>query len=269
MQSSAKYSCNEIPLYFVDDGVDKANGKMMLNGKMQDVIVGMYDKKLYIDKKIYKKNVEFVGDDVENIISPKCIYDVDQFKVELTEKEKRKIGTQYNILTFNKVEEDTGEKIAENYLKNSAKLKKKYAAGYELKRTRVNYSGYVENGKLFEHRAFRYKVNGRDEYQVYIMKEEGQEWQVAGSICLNAKYVSDESGHIPRMQSQRDMHVLVDAAKAEHVVPVILAGAVAAHQGHSGRPGPDQGRSQGVAQKAVLQMAVRVHETGVRPVVRI
>ncbi len=152
----------------------------------------MYDKKLYIDKKIYKKNVEFIGDDVENIISPKCIYDVDQFKVELNEKEKEKIGTKYDVLTFNKVEEDTGEKIAENYLKNSEKLKKKYAAGYEIRKTRVYYGGHVENGKLFEHRAFKYKVNGRDEYQVYIMKEEGQEWQVAGSICLNAKYVSDD-----------------------------------------------------------------------------
>lgn len=149
----------------------------------------MYDKKLYIDKKIYKKNVEFIGDDVENIISPKCIYDVD---VELNEKEKEKIGTKYDVLTFNKVEEDTGEKIAENYLKNSEKLKKKYAAGYEIRKTRVYYGGHVENGKLFEHCAFKYKVNGRDEYQVYIMKEEGQEWQVAGSICLNAKYVSDD-----------------------------------------------------------------------------
>ena len=53
---------------------------MMLNGKMQDVIVGMYDRELRIARKIYKKNLEFIGDDVEEIVLLKCIYDVDRFK---------------------------------------------------------------------------------------------------------------------------------------------------------------------------------------------
>ena len=32
---------------------------------------------LRIARKIYKKNLEFIGDDVEEIVSLKCIYDVD------------------------------------------------------------------------------------------------------------------------------------------------------------------------------------------------
>ena len=36
VQSSAKYSCNEMPLYFIDGADNKSNGKMMLNGKMDD-----------------------------------------------------------------------------------------------------------------------------------------------------------------------------------------------------------------------------------------
>ena len=194
VQSSAKYSCNEMPLYFIDNIDDKPNGKMMLNGKMQDVIVGMYDGELRIGRKIYKKNLKVIeeDDDIEEIVSLKCIYDVDRFKVKLSGKDKRILGVSCDTLTFNMLEEDTGEKTAENYLKDSFKLKKKYAAGYELRRTRGDYYGYIENGKLVEYRAWKYKINERDEYQVYMMKEEGKEWQVVGSICLSARYVSDD-----------------------------------------------------------------------------
>ena len=193
VQSSAKYSCNEMPLYFIDNIDDKPNGKMMLNGKMQDVIVGMYDGELHIGRKIYKKNLKVIeDDDVEEIVSLKCIYDVDRFKVKLSGKDKRILGVSCDTLTFNMLEEDTGEKTAENYLKDSFKLKEKYAAGYELRRTKGDYDGYIENGKLVEYRAWKYKINERDEYQVYMMKEEGKEWQVVGSICLSARYVSDD-----------------------------------------------------------------------------
>ena len=194
VQSSAKYSCNEMPLYFIDNIDDKPNGKMMLNGKMQDVIVGMYDGELRIGRKIYKKNLKVIeeDDDIEEIVSLKCIYDVDRFKVKLSGKDKRILGVSCDTLTFNMLEEDTGEKTAENYLKDSFKLKKKYAAGYELRRTKGDYDGYIKNGKLVEYRAWKYKINERDEYQVYMMKEEGKEWQVVGSICLSARYVSDD-----------------------------------------------------------------------------
>lgn len=193
IQLSAKYSCNEMPLYFMNIADNKSNGKMMLNGKMQDVIVGMYDGELHIGRKIYKKNLKVIeDDDVEEIVSLKCIYDVDRFKVKLSGKDKRILGVSCDTLTFNMLEEDTGEKTAENYLKDSFKLKKKYAAGYELRRTRGDYYGYIENGKLVEYRAWKYKINERDEYQVYMMKEEGKEWQVVGSICLSARYVSDD-----------------------------------------------------------------------------
>jgi len=192
VQLSAKYSCNEMPLYFINIADNKSNGKMMLNGKMQDVIVGMYDRELRIARKIYKKNLEFIGDDVEEIVSLKCIYDVDRFKVKLSGKDKRILGVSCDTLTFNMLEEDTGEKTAEKYLKDSFKLKKKYAAGYELRRTKGDYDGYIKNGKLVEYRAWKYKINERDEYQVYMMKEEGKEWQVVGSICLSARYVSDD-----------------------------------------------------------------------------
>ena len=194
VQSSAKYSCNEMPLYFINIADNKSNGKMMLNGKMQDVIVGMYDGELRIGRKIYKKNLKVIeeDDDIEEIVSLKCIYDVDRFKVKLSGKDKRILGVSCDTLTFNMLEEDTGEKTAENYLKDSFKLKKKYDAGYELRRTRGDYYGYIENGKLVEYRAWKYKINERDEYQVYMMKEEGKEWQVVGSICLSARYVSDD-----------------------------------------------------------------------------
>ena len=113
VQSSAKYSCNEMPLYFIDNIDDKPNGKMMLNGKMQDVIVGMYDGELRIGRKIYKKNLKVIeeDDDIEEIVSLKCIYDVDRFKVKLSGKDKRILGVSCDTLTFNMLEEDTGEKI--------------------------------------------------------------------------------------------------------------------------------------------------------------
>ena len=61
-----------------------------------------------------------------------------------------------------------------------------------MRRTKGDYDGYIKNGKLVEYRAWKYKINERDEYQVYMMKEEGKEWQVVGSICLSARYVSDD-----------------------------------------------------------------------------
>ena len=68
-----------MPLYFINIADNKSNGKMMLNGKMQDVIVGMYDKELRIGRKIYKKNLKVIeeDDDIEEIVSLKCIYDVE------------------------------------------------------------------------------------------------------------------------------------------------------------------------------------------------
>jgi hypothetical protein len=39
-------------------------------------------------------------------------------------------------------------------------------------------------------------------------------------------------------------------------------GAVAAHHAHPGCAGPDQGRFQGVTQKTVLQVTVRVNQPG-------
>mgnify|MGYP000881122130 CR=1 FL=1 len=192
IEISAKYSCNEIPCYFVGDSFDKINGRMMIKNNMEEVVVDMNSGIVYFGKKIKNKKIKYIGDDIKEIISPKCVYDVDKFKVKLTKKEKERIGTTYNVLTFNKVKEDTGEKTAEKYLKDSFKLKKKYAAGYELRRTRGDYYGYIENGKLVEYRAWKYKINEREEYQVYMMKEEGKEWQVVGSICLSARYVSDD-----------------------------------------------------------------------------
>ena len=73
---------------------------------------------LHIGRKIYKKNLKFIRDDVEEIVSLKCIYDVDRFKVKLSGKDKRILGVSCDTLTFNILEEDTGEKTAERYITN-------------------------------------------------------------------------------------------------------------------------------------------------------
>ena len=194
VQSSAKYSCNEMPLYFIDNIDDKPNGKMMLNGKMQDVIVGMYDGELRIGRKIYKKNLKVIeeDDDIEEIVSLKCIYDVDRFKVKLSGKDKRILGVSCDTLTFNMLEEDTGEKTAERYITNNPKLNIKYGDVYEVKRIKCSYAGAVENGRMLERRTWTYKVNGKDEYEIYAFKKEGGSWTIVGGVCLDSKYVSDD-----------------------------------------------------------------------------
>jgi hypothetical protein len=64
------------------------------------------------------------------------------------------------------------------------------------------------------------------------------------------------------MQPQGHADVGVAAPKSQHVVPVPFVSAVAAHHAHPGGPGPDQGGLKGVAQKTVLQVAMRVNKAG-------
>ena len=97
-----------------------------------------------------------------------------------------------DTLTFNMLEEDTGEKTAERYITNNPKLNIKYGDVYEVKRIKCSYAGAVENGKMLERRTWTYKVNGKDEYEIYAFKKEGGSWTIVGGVCLDSKYVSDD-----------------------------------------------------------------------------
>ena len=118
--------------------------------------------------------------------------DIDIFTVKLEDKYRDEWGLSSNILTFRAIEEDSGENLAESYIKDNPKLNSKYGKGYGFKKIKVEYGAALYDGKFIDRKVITYEINDKDKYEVFLFKKEGENWKVRGGICISSKYVSDD-----------------------------------------------------------------------------
>lgn len=119
--------------------------------------------------------------------------DIDIFTVKLEDKYRDEWGLSSNILTFRAIEEeDTGENLAESYIKDNPKLNSKYGKGYGFKKIKVEYGAALYDGKFIDRKVITYEINDKDKYKVFLFKKEGENWKVRGGICISSKYISDD-----------------------------------------------------------------------------
>ena len=118
--------------------------------------------------------------------------DIDIFTVKLRDKYRDELGLSSNILTFRAIEEDSGENLAESYIKDNPKLNSKYGKGYGFKKIKVEYGAALYDGKFIDRKVITYEINDKDKYKVFLFKKEGENWKVRGGICISSKYISDD-----------------------------------------------------------------------------
>ncbi len=188
--TSAKYVCNEIPFYFVGyEVLDGINGKMMINGKMKPVRVGFYSGATFT---VGVGSNNLADSNIKDFLAGEADFDVDTFTYKLTEKEKKKLGTECGMLTFRQVEDDKGTGAAERYLKSNRKVRARHGNGYIPVQSKcIYYQGGVVDGSLDERAAWEYKIDN-EKYILYLYKEENKAWEVTGCLCTSTRYISDD-----------------------------------------------------------------------------
>ena len=178
-----KYKCDEMECEICwNDTYAENNCRIKINNEIQIMDVSLAEGGHFIFSKsdITKMDGKFKGD-------------IDIFTVKLRDKYRDELGLSSNILTFRAIEEeDTGENLAESYIKNNPKLNSKYGKGYGFKKIKVEYGAALYDGKFIDRKVITYEINDKDKYKVFLFKKEGENWKVRGGICISSKYVSDD-----------------------------------------------------------------------------
>ena len=164
-----------------NDTYAENNCRIKINNEIQIMDVSLAEGGHFIFSKadITKMDGKFKGD-------------IDIFTVKLKDKYRDELGLSSNILTFRAIEEDSGENLAESYIKDNPKLNSKYGKGYGFKKIKVEYGAALYGGKFIDRKVITYEINDKDKYKVFLFKKEGENWKVRGGICTSSRYISDD-----------------------------------------------------------------------------
>ena len=177
-----KYKCDEMECEICwNDTYAENNCRIKINNEIQIMDVSLAEGGHFIFSKadITKMDGKFKGD-------------IDIFTVKLRDKYRDELGLSSNILTFRAIEEDSGENLAESYIKDNPKLNSKYGKGYGFKKIKVEYGAALYDRKFIDRKVITYEINDKDKYKVFLFKKEGENWKVRGGICISSKYISDD-----------------------------------------------------------------------------
>ena len=177
-----KYKCDEMECEICwNDTYAENNCRIKINNEIQIMDVSLAEGGHFIFSKadITKMDGKFKGD-------------IDIFTVKLRDKYRDELGLSSNILTFRAIEEDSGENLAESYIKDNPKLNSKYGKGYGFKKIKVEYGAALYDGKFIDRKVITYEINDKNKYKVFLFKKEGENWKVRGGICTSSKYISDD-----------------------------------------------------------------------------
>lgn len=177
-----KYRCDEMECEICwNDTYAENNCRIKINNETQIMDVSLAEGGHFIFSKadITKMDGKFKGD-------------IDIFTVKLRDKYRDELGLSSNILTFRAIEEDSGENLAESYIKDNPKLNSKYGKRYGFKKIKVEYGAALYDGKFIDRKVITYEINDKDKYKVFLFKKEGENWKVRGGICTSSRYISDD-----------------------------------------------------------------------------
>jgi len=177
-----KYKCDEMECEICwNDTYAENNCRIKINNEIQIMDVSLAEGGHFIFSKadVTKMDGKFKGD-------------IDIFTVKLRDKYRDELGLSSNILTFRAIEEDSGENLAESYIKDNPKLNSKYGKGYGFKKIKVEYGAALYDGKFIDRKVITYEINDKNKYKVFLFKKEGENWKVRGGICISSKYISDD-----------------------------------------------------------------------------
>ena len=177
-----KYKCDEMECEICwNDTSAENNCRIKINNEIQIMDVSLAGGGYFVFSKsdITKMDGKFKGD-------------IDIFTVKLRDKYRDELGLSSNILTFRAIEEDSGENLAESYIKDNPKLNSKYGKGYGFKKIKVEYGAALYDGKFIDRKVITYEINDKNKYKVFLFKKEGENWKVRGGICISSKYISDD-----------------------------------------------------------------------------
>lgn len=177
-----KYKCDEMECEICwNDTSAENNCRIKINNEIQIMDVSLAGGGYFVFSKsdITKMDGKFKGD-------------IDRFTVKLRDKYRDELGLSSNILTFRAIEEDSGENLAESYIKDNPKLNSKYGKGYGFKKIKVEYGAALYDKKFIDRKVITYEINDKDKYEVFLFKKEGENWKVRGGICTSSRYISDD-----------------------------------------------------------------------------